>query len=208
MTARTALRRIATGTAVILRSLGWAGEWSETLARWFIAALVASLAAVTVAVHPWLAPVAILGWAAAAGTAAGTEQTDEPEDQDDEPADDEQLLDAETFAEIVHAAARGANVHLTAIRARLIEETGHDWDVLALCRTHGIPTKPVRVPGADPAVTTGIHRHNLPPLPRPLPAPGGVVAAGQPDNNNTGTPAQPYPDGVTWVPDMMRKASR
>lgn len=117
------------------------------------------------------------------------------EDQDDEPGlddrdddgepEDEQLLDADLFADTIHAVARGGNVHLTAVARRLHAETGRHWDVLAACRAHGITTKPVRVAGADPAVTTGIHRTDLPPLPRDEHAPVGVVSAGHPDNNNT-----------------------
>lgn len=122
-----------------------------------------------------------------------TEPDDEDQDDaDDEPTDDagegqdEQLLDAEDLAELLHHVAAGGNVHLTAIGQQLRAETGRDWDVLALCRTHGIPTRAVRVPHADPAVTTGIHRRDLPPLPQPLSAtPVGVVAAGQHGNNNT-----------------------
>jgi hypothetical protein len=97
-----------------------------------------------------------------------------------------QGLDPAAFLELVHDVAGGGNVHLTAIGDQLSAETGRCWDVLALCRAAGIPTKPVRVAGADPAVTTGIHRYDLPPLPRSS-REGAVVdvSAGQDDNNNT-----------------------
>lgn len=190
MNAEQALRRLTTGSMIILRGIAWAGEWRETLARWVLGTIAAALALTALALHLWLVPVALLAWMAAANLAAGEEaetaDDDEDEDQDDE--DGQQLLDADDFAELVHEVADGRNVHLTAIGQRLLEETGRGWDVLALCRAHGITTKPVRVAGADPAVTTGVHRHDLPPLPRPLSgAPVGVVVAGQHDNNNTPT---------------------
>ncbi|WP_435173272.1 hypothetical protein [Actinacidiphila sp. bgisy145] len=131
---------------------------------------------------------------------AGTPNPDNDEDQDDEvepddqePGSDEQLLDVDAFTELVLDVACGANVHLRTIRMRLIEETERPWadhEVTALCRAAGIPTRPgVRVPGAQPAVTTGIHHTDLPPLPDPSPgAPVDGVAAGQHDNNNTNTP--------------------
>jgi hypothetical protein len=191
ITARQALHQLTTGTRIILRGLAWAGEWRETLARWILAAIAGSVALTGAALHPWLWPVFGIGWMAAAFAAAPEPAEDDgeaqdeagPDDEDD--ADDEQLLDADLLADTIHAVARGGNVHLTAIRAQLREDTGRVWDVLAACRAHGIRTRPVRVPGADPAVTTGIHRTDLPPLPHPLSAPGGVVSAGHPDNNNT-----------------------
>ncbi len=187
ITARQALRQLAVGTGVILRGLAWAGEWRETLARWILSAIAGSVALTGAALHPWLWPVFGLGWAAAAFAAAPEL---EPAEDDGEPGpddqdDDEQLLDADLLADTIHAVARGGNVHLTAIGARLQAETGQHWDVLAACRAHGIRTRPVRVPDADPPVTTGIHRTDLPPLPRAGSAPVGVVSAGHPDNNNS-----------------------
>jgi hypothetical protein len=191
ITARQALHQLAIGTRVILRGLAWAGEWRETLARWILAAIAGSVALTGAALHPWLWPVFGLGWMVAAFASApeleahdGGDQDDEP-GPDDAPEDDEQLLDADLLADTIHAVARGGNVHLTAIGAQLREDTGRVWDVLAACRAHGIRTRPVRVPGADPAVTTGIHRTDLPPLPRADSTPVGVVSAGHPDNNNT-----------------------
>lgn len=94
------------------------------------------------------------------------------------------------FLELLHDLSAGRNLHLSAVREQLVEETGRDWnaqDVTALCRAAGVPTRPgVRVPGADPVVTTGIHRADLPPLPHPSSgAPVGVVGPGQDANNNT-----------------------
>lgn len=115
----------------------------------------------------------------------------------DEPADEG--LSPGEFLELVHDVAAGGNVHLTAIGEQLAHETGRSWDVLALCRAAGIPTKPVRVAGADPAVTTGVHRYDLPPLPQPLStAPVGVVSAGEADNNNTGPTVTPL-GLAAWV---------
>lgn len=109
-------------------------------------------------------------------------------DEEGTEADDADGLDPAEFLELIHDVADGGNVHLTAIGEQLFAETGRSWDVLALCRAAGIPTKPVRVAGADPAVTTGVHRYDLPPLPRPSSGPSvDVVSAGQADNNNTTT---------------------
>jgi transposase len=93
------------------------------------------------------------------------------------------------FLELLHDLAQGGNVHLVAVREQLAEETGRPWsarEVSALCHAAGIATKPVRVAGARPAVTTGVHRDDLPPLPRVGGgAPVDVVAAGQDFNNNS-----------------------
>lgn len=97
------------------------------------------------------------------------------------------------FLELLHDLSGGGNLHLSRVREQLSEETERDWtaqDVTALCRAAGVPTRPgVRVPGAQPAVTTGIHRDDIPPLPRGgSGTPVGVVGAGQHPNNNTNTP--------------------
>jgi hypothetical protein len=98
-------------------------------------------------------------------------------------------LDPRAFLELLHDLAQGGNVHLVTVREQLAEETERPWsarEVSALCHAAGITTKTVRVPGARPAVTTGIHRDDLPPLPSPASgAPVGVVAAGQSGNNNS-----------------------
>jgi hypothetical protein len=207
ITARHALRQLAAGTAVILRGLAWAGEWRETLARWVLAAIAGSLALTGAALHPWLWPVFAIGWAVAAFAAAPELAPDEDEDQDDEPgpddADDEpdddaaedvdQLRHADAFTELVRDLADGGNVHLISIRRQLaLELPGTDWSgpaVTALCDAAGIRVRPgVRVPGAQPAVTTGIHRDDIPPPPPTRSAtPVGVVAAGQHPNTNNNT---------------------
>jgi hypothetical protein len=205
ITARQALRQLARGTTAILRGLVWAGEWRETLARWTIAAVAASLALSGAALHPWLWPILAALWIAAASAAAGPladepadEADDEDEDgQDDDPDDEPEpdgLIDADAFTELVRDVADGRNVHLATIRAQLALETGREWSaaaVTALCDTAGIPVrKGVRVPGAQPAVTTGIHHTDLPAPHSPASAhpPVGVVPAGQHSNNNTNTP--------------------
>lgn len=147
------------------------------LATWFAGGLLFELGP-----YAWAGTGAVLAltvWAAG----AATEEAD-----DDEPDADESFA----FLELVHDVAAGGNVHLSAIAEQLRAETGRQQDVLALCRQHGIPTRPVRVKGADPAVTTGVHRHDLPPLPRPLSeGVGGVVSAGEADNNNTDITKEP-----------------
>jgi hypothetical protein len=205
MTAQQRLSRITTGTAIILRGIAWAGEWSETLARWFLAALVGSIAACAVALHLMLAPVVLLAWCGAALTAAGPAAEDDGQ-EDGEPEDDGPPLDDAAFVELVHDVARGGNVHLNAIRLRLAEELpAYEWtapDVTALCETAGIPTrKGVRVPGAQPPVTTGIHHTDLPPLPSPTSdqTPVGVVGAGQHSNNNTNATVESIGEGAAMI---------
>jgi hypothetical protein len=155
--------------AAVGRAIGGA------LAGWFTGGLAYELGPIA-----WSASGLVLAlsvWAAGA-----------PAVEDEEEQPDIDGMDPAVFLELVHDVAAGGNVHLTAIGEQLREETGRSWDVLALCRAAGIPTKPVRVPGADPAVTTGIHRHDLPPLPHPLSEGAvGVVSAGEADNNNTPT---------------------
>jgi hypothetical protein len=196
VTGQQAAARLAKGTGVILRGLATAGEWQETLARWFLAALVGSLAACGAALHPWLAPILLLAWLGAANAAAGP--VDEDEQDDGESVDDEdEPIDSAAFVELVHDVADGRNVHLVEIRRQLALETEREWtaaDVAALCEAAGIRTrKGVRVAGATPAVTTGIHHTDLPPLPSP--ASGStrvdVVSAGQHSNNNTNTTTVP-----------------
>jgi hypothetical protein len=187
MTGQQAVNRLATGTGVILRGLAWAGEWQETLGRWILAAIAGSLALTGAALHPWLWPVLALLWMGGANAAAGPDREEDDEQQEQGDAEIDQgateSLDSDILIEVVHDVARGNNVHLAAIRARLLEETHRDWDVL---RAAGIPTKPVRVAGADPAVTTGIHRTDLPPLsPAHGATHGDVVSAGHHDNNNS-----------------------
>jgi hypothetical protein len=217
MTGQQAATRLAKGTGVILRGLATAGEWQETLARWFLAALVGSLAACGAALHPWLAPILLLAWLAAANAAAGP--LDEDDQDDDEPSDDEEEpIDSAAFVELVHDVARGGNVHLSTIRARLAEELpSYDWtagDVTALCEAAGIRTrKGVRVPGATPAVTTGIHHTDLPPLLSPAsgPTPVDVVSAGQRSNNNTNITTEDIGEGG-WInrlgPSIHQEARR
>lgn len=211
--------RIAAGSARMLRGvpgLLWVpGEWRETTARWTILGGSGSVAAAGVVLHPWLGAVAGACWCTAAVVISRPAEPEDAEadDEDEDGKEDEQLLPADDFAALVHEVAAGRNVHLTAIGQRLLDETQRAWDVLALCRAHGITTKPVRVAGADPAVTTGIHRLDLPPLPRPLSgAPVGVVVAGQPDNNNTDRPtAEEVSEGVVIItrgPSIRQEARR
>jgi hypothetical protein len=182
VTGRDALRRLAQGTGVIGRELAWAGEWRETIARWVLFALAAAIALSTVVLHPWLAPAPAVLWFVAASVAAPEE------DEGDE--DGGEGFDPAVFLELVHDVAGGENVHLVAVREQLAEETGREWSgpqARALCAAAGIPVRDgVRVPGASPAVTTGIHRDDLPPLPRPSSgSPVDDVAAGEDANNNT-----------------------
>ncbi|MFC4034559.1 hypothetical protein ACFO3J_24225 [Streptomyces polygonati] len=160
------------------------------------------------AVGPW-------GWAVeGALLAVSVWGAGRPGADDEEEPLEEEGIDVDTFLELVHDVAQGGNVHLSAIRAQLAEEfPGTDWHgpaTTALCEAAGIPLrKGVRVAGANPPVTTGIHWADLPPLPQLL-SEGAVddVAAGHGDNNNTNTPTGQQSEAVTIVPDMMLKATR
>lgn len=211
--------RIATGTRTLAVRLGrWhTGRGLKGRARaraitaratgslavtWFIGGMLWALGT-----PPWaIVPI----WLAAAITASYRDAQDAGEQAED-------AFTAADFIELLHDLSRGANLHLGRVREQLIEETGRDWtaqDVTALCRTAGVPTRPgVRVPGAQPAVTTGIHRDDLPPLPRGgSGAPVGVVGAGQHPNNNTNSPtATEITEGVVIVttgPSIRQEARR
>lgn len=134
---------------------------------------------------------------------------------DDTPA--QPALDPGAFLELVHDVARGANVHLVAIREQLAHETERPWtpaEVRALCAAASIPVRDgVRVPGARPAVTTGIHRDDLPPLPQPLSgAPGADVVAGHDANNNTNITTELIGEGAGMInrhgPSIRQEARR
>ncbi|MFI0894876.1 hypothetical protein [Streptomyces sp. NPDC020983] len=149
---------------------------------------------------------------------------EDQDDEDDEPTEDdsesdhEQLLDADAFTELVRDLADGGNVHLVTVRRQLaLELPGTDWSgpaVTALCDAAGIRVRPgVRVPGATPAVTTGIHRDDIPPSPPARSAtPVGVVDAGQHPNNNTNKPTtEEYGEGGLLVrhgPAIRQEARR
>lgn len=131
-------------------------------------------------------------------------------DQRDATDADDKGLTPGAFLALVHDVARGGNVHLTAIGARLLEDTGRDVDVLALCRAAGIRTKAVRVPGADPAVTTGIHKRDLPPLPRSNgDSPEGALTS---NNNSNNTTTVQIGGGAAWInrhgPSTRQEAKR
>lgn len=124
-----------------------------------------------------------------------------------QPAEeDTAVMDPETFLELLHDLADGGNLHLSRVREQLAEEVpGVDWHgpaTVALCDAAGVPVRRgVRVPGASPAVTTGIHRADLPPLPRSLSeGAGGAVVAGHTDNNNSNTPTRTeVGGGAAWI---------
>lgn len=211
--------RIATGTRRLATQLGrWhAGSGLKGWARvrailgrlvgalavtWFIGGMLWALGT-----PPWAI---VPAWLTAAITASYRDATDAGEQA-------KEAFPAADFVELLHDLSRGANLHLGRVREQLIEETGRDWtaqDVTALCRTAGVPTRPgVRVPGATPAVTTGIHRDDLPPLPQGSSGtPGGVVGAGQHPNNNTNKPtATEIAEGVVIVttgPSIRQEARR
>ncbi|MFJ5217207.1 hypothetical protein ACIP98_21095 [Streptomyces sp. NPDC088354] len=81
-------------------------------------------------------------------------------------------------------------VHLLALAKALSGVTGRTWetrDVRDQLARVGIRVRAgVRAPGVG--VREGVHRRDIPPAPPPdqEEAPDGVVAAGQPGNNNTG----------------------
>ncbi|MFI0718905.1 hypothetical protein [Streptomyces sp. NPDC021224] len=196
---RTGVRAwLGESSGLLDTAMRWAMLAAAGWLVWTVASIALGAGGHAVAGARWLmwpgTAILVVATYRAGGKADAADAQEDPDTAPDEsvppaelePEDDEQPLDADLLADVIHAVARGGNVHLTAITRRLRAETGQHWDVLAACRAHGIRTRPVRVAGADPAVTTGIHRADLPPLPQPLSAPPvGVVSAGQHGNNNS-----------------------
>jgi hypothetical protein len=185
--AATDLKKWARARGVLGRFLG------TGFIAWFLGGMLWALGTPPWAVVPL--------WLGAAMAASYRDQRD--------AAETDKEFNQAAFIELLHDVAAGGNVHLTAVRAQLLKETGKDWDVLALCRAAGITTKAVRVTGADPAVTTGIHRTDLPPLPRGSSGtPEGVLTS---NNNSNNATAEEVSEGVVIVhtgPSIRQEARR
>lgn len=208
--------RIGTGCAVIGRSCtAWLGA-VEYEGRQRTGAVIGRAAGgvatgwfvggIAYAIGPW-------AWATAGALlAASVWAAGRPGGGDEEEPAGEELSGA-AFLELVHDVAQGGNVHLSAIREQLAEETETEWSgpaTRALCDAAGIRVRDgVRVPGARPPVTTGIHRDDLPPLPQPLSQRAvDDVAAGHRDNTNTNTGVRYVGEGGIITPDTMQGARR
>lgn len=204
--------RISTGTRRLTIGLGrWLGGtdlqgWARArgvagrifgtgMFAWFLGGMGWALGTPPWAVVPL--------WLGAAMVASYRDQRDATEDVAEE-------LSPVDFLALVHDVARGGNVHLTAIAARIAEATGLEVDVLARCRAAGIKTKAVRVPDADPVVTTGIHKRDLPPLPRS--SGGNAKGALTSNNNSNNTTTEQIGGGAGWInrhgPSTRQEAHR
>lgn len=183
------LTRIGRGTARGARAFWDDIEPKERLAR-LAAAVVACwiLGGIALAerraLWVFLAAWSLTAWAAGRGNTASPEG--------EQTADEEQQAapDAADMADIVRELGTGTGVLLTRLRDQLAEEyPGTGWttkDVRILLGSDGIRVREgVRVTGAGNG--PGVHRDDIPaPLsPTTPPGPVGVVAAGQPANNNT-----------------------
>lgn len=177
-------QRLAVGSGMILRqgpAAMWAGEWRETLARWFVVALAAALGATALSLHPWL-------WAAAAAVwvAVALAMTGVPNDEDeetDEPDDALPLVDEDYLLDILWDLLHdGRGVHLRAVAEELTADyAGRPWtiaEVRLLLDAAEIPTRhAVRMRHAPKGqeVAPGVYITDLPPRPSPAPSDPGVA---------------------------------
>lgn len=190
----TGLRRWLAGHGLkgAARARGVAGRIVGTLfIAWFLGGMLWALGTPPWAVVPlWLIAALVASYRDAADATTAK-------------AGPTQAIPPEAFVELLHDLAQGGNVHLAKVREQLTAETGRPWTAQAvtdLCRAAGIPTKQVRVPGATPAVTTGVHRADIPPLPHASSgAPGNGVGAGHDANNNTNTTVEPIGGGAAVI---------
>lgn len=177
-------QRLAAGSSMLLRQAPtalWAGEWRETISRWFVLALVVAIGTTAVALHPWL----WLGVALAptlAALAVGGTLTDEDQDDEDDgeklpDVDEDDLLDI-----LWDLVADGRGVHLRAVAERLtLDYPERDWtiaDVHALLAASEIETQhSVRMRHAPKgkAVAVGVRVSDLPPRPSPALREGDVA---------------------------------
>jgi hypothetical protein len=180
----SALSRIASGTRIMLRSIGpalWTGEWRETLARWIVTLIVGSVAGTACALHPWLLIAALAVWTLAAH---GVGEADEaPVEPDGEPAGTDTELTYDDVVELLwELVGDGRGVLLTALRDALHWESTREvrelLDDIAVPVRAGVRT----VAGNGP----GVHLNDFPPLPSPDEGdpPVAVVAAGDDANAN------------------------
>lgn len=175
-------QRLAAGSGMILRqgpAALWAGEWRETLARWFMVALVAAVGATAVTLHPWLWLGVNAVWVAVAFAMTHTPTDDEEAEESDElpDVDEVDLLDI-----LWDLLGDGRGVHLRAVAEQLTEEyPEHDWtiaDVHVLLAAAEIETThSVRMRHAPKgkAVAVGVRLDDLPPRPSPASREGGVA---------------------------------
>lgn len=152
-------------------------------------------------------------WCLAAWHAGPTETREE--EADDEPDDSEEEPDI--LAVLHHLLDDAKAIHLAQIAEYLYDDPAATATVRELCAAAGVPiTRGVRVPGR--AVSTGVHRRDLPPLPDHSPTdPVAVVGAGQDEQQQhlgrEGFIVLPDPDGnphrheIRWINQPTRQAS-
>jgi hypothetical protein len=197
-----------------------AGEGSEKAWRTLGAVAVGIFAGRVIALQPLTELPLLAAWTIAAWragpepkTKTKPEQADGSDDQEEEQPGGEPAPEAvqpppplplQQVAVALHAVA-DPHAHLSAAAVQLGVDTSR---VRAALKQAGVPIHPVRVRGGG--VSTGVKAADLPPLSSPAgAAPDGVVAAGQPSNNNTSGPVveRPHP-GMCIVRDPAETARR
>ncbi|WP_193317990.1 MULTISPECIES: hypothetical protein [Streptomyces] len=198
-TIRIPAARVHDGSAIIARR--WARWiWPEDEDQQSLPAALRRLAATGGVLY--LAGTAVLDspvlmWPAASAWCVVAYRT-RPEPETEEPVDDEAAQDdpepepgpdEAEFTELVRALiGDGPGIHLAEIPPALTRRWPHrHWtpaDARHLAAEAGLPIAGTRS-ATRPGSSTGIRAKDLPPLPDRETSPDGVVAAGQPANNNT-----------------------
>jgi hypothetical protein len=214
---RTARRR---ATAARQGIGGWLADATgalDTALRWALLAaagwLALHLAGLPLhalrrlAAHRWLLWPAALGWCTAAyRTGADPGRGEAPAAPADDESDPQHTTPDETaLASLLHQLADGTRgLHLTTLADELrTHYPAQQWrtrDVRALLAEHGVRVRDgVRLPGTG--VREGVHRDDLPPLPRATEHPAGPdETAGQDSNNNSNNSRTTrFPGGVVVV---------
>jgi hypothetical protein len=164
------------------------------------------------------APVVLLPVTAVCLLAAwGAGRPDDEEITEAEPEEDGEEFDF--LAALYDLMADADRLHLAQIAEELYGDPAATATVREECAAAGVPiTRGVRVPGR--AVSTGVHRRDLPPLPDHSPTdPVAVVCAGQSEqqqqqhHGREGFIVLPDPDGnphrheIRWINQPTRHAS-
>lgn len=192
-----------------LATVCMAGEGAEKLWRALGAVAVATVAGRIVVRAPLVELPLLAVWAVLAWRAGPAPKEEPDERQEEQHGDEEQpgeeteerpLPGREQLVAALHAVA-DPHAHLSALAAHLQETAARVREGL---KEAGIPVAGgVRAGGR---VSTGVKKDHFPPLlPAPSDSPGGVVVAGQPDNNNADA-RRPYlsREGFWTTPDPQR----
>lgn len=213
------MNRLASGTALLVsRYCVWL--WADGIKAGLVRlagglAAVGFIGGVCLAAPGLLAPVAA-AWCLGAWYTGRPDASDGDDETGDAP-DGEDELD---FLTLLHDLMADADrIHLAQVAEHVFGDPDATATVREACAAAGVPiTRGVRVPGR--AVSTGLYRRDLPPLPDHSPTdPVAVVGAGQDKQQQQQHPDRegfvvlPDRDGnparheVHWITEPVRKAS-